>query len=178
MSIDFHDVAAGLLAGIFSFFLIVYAFQPNRPYPKWLLEPADQPWVFMLIFVGIIYLVRWDYTIGVLALLCSIALVFDIIVFTQHPGSKEGLYTPAIDLLPPISRMFGEGFKNQNGAPKVLPKEEQVSKKWTVTNAPTPHELSRNSDVGATELNAQASVSGVPLSSPHLDEHARYPIFM
>ncbi len=173
-----HDMTAGLLAGLLSVFLILYAFQPNRPYPSWMLEPAEQPWIFIVIIVAIVYLVRWDYMIGLLAILCVLAVVLDLAVFTFATSNKsEALYTPSISLIPNLTKTESteEAFDNQKVVPKVLPEDEQVSKRWTVNDKPAPYELMRNNTVGSTEISKQAGLSGIPLA--YLDEKGHYPIF-
>ena len=174
----FHDITAGVLAGLFSVFLIIYAFQPNRPYPSWMLEPAEQPWIFLLILLAIVYIIRWDYTIGLMALLCLIAIVFDLIVFTSarsyNSNDSEALYTPSIGLIP---NMITEVFDNQNTNPKVLPKDEQKSKKWTMNYEPTIYQLQRNQYTYGNDSDKQALHSGLPLSDESLITMEQYPIF-
>lgn len=173
-----HDVPAGFLVGLLSVFLVVYAFQPNRPYPSWVLAPAEQPWIFILIILAIIYLIRWDYLVGLLAVLCVLAVILDLVIFTAAGSSdkkgKEGLYIPSISLIPDLGK-GKEGFDNQKVVPKVLPEDDQVSKKWTTNESPSPYELSRNSTVGSSENSKHAMASGVPLS--YLNDKGYYPIF-
>jgi len=173
-----HDLIAGVLAGLLSVFLIIYGFQPNRPYPSWILEPAEQPWIFILILVSIVYIIQWDYTIGLMALLCVIAIVFDLIIFTNSrqydSKDSEALYTPSIGLIP---NMITEVFDNQNTIPQVLPKDEQVSKKWTVNYEPTINELNDNQYTSGNDTNKMSLQSGLPLSDDSLDMTDHYPIF-
>lgn len=196
------DIFAGLLAGLLSVFLVVYAFQPNRPYPSWILEPAEQPWIFILILIAIVYLFKWDYMIGVLALLCVLAVILDLVIFTsasnkareiretfetqdpqdpQDPQEPfeidEALYTPSISLIPNLSKSKDskEGFENQKEIPKILPEEEQISKKWTTNVKPIPYDISRNNMVGSMENSQQAIASGLPLA--YLNDKGYYPMF-
>lgn len=193
------DIFAGLLAGLLSVFLVVYAFQPNRPYPSWILEPAEQPWIFILILIAIVYLFKWDYMIGVLALLCVLAVILDLVIFTsasnkareiretfetQDPQEPfeidEALYTPSISLIPNLSKSketkdSKEGFENQKEIPKILPEDEQVSKKWTTNVKPIPYDISRNNMVGSMENSQQAIASGLPLA--YLNDKGYYPMF-
>jgi len=169
-----HDAVAGLLAGLLSVFLVIYAFQPNRPYPSWVIEPAERPWIFLILFVLIWFLFKWDYTVGILAILCLLAVILDIIVFS---GNDEGLYVPSIDLVPGLQGMLGtEEFENQKTVPVVLQKEEQVSKKWTVNNEPIPYLLRHNSYVNSNDVNMSAMTSGVPVSDMILLKSDNYPL--
>lgn len=160
-----HDLTAGLLAGLFSVFLVLYAFQPTRPYPSWILEPAEQPWIFVLFMIVLVYLFRWDYMVGVLGLLCLLAVVLDLVVFTASDAS----FVPAISLIP-IQK--AESFGNE-----VIP---EVSKKWTVNEKPTPQDLMRNREVDPNRQADLGLYAGTPLSSlsePNVQEASYYPLF-
>lgn len=181
MTIVIHDIASGLMAGLLSVFLVLYAFQPSRPYPSWVLEPAERPWLFVVIAIGLVYLVKWDYAVGVLALLFVLAVVFDIILLTSPSininEKTESLYTPSISLIPAVSKLQKEQFDNQKVVPVVLPKDEQVSKRWSVSLKPTPHELKANDYVDMNDAHGQASRSGIPLSNSMLEASNTYPLF-
>lgn len=169
-----HDAAAGLLAGLLSVFLVIYAFQPDRLYPAWVLEPAESPWIFLVLFVVAWFLFKWDYTVGILTILCLIALVLDIVVFSRDVGN-EGLYVPSIDLVPGLQGILtAEGFENQKNVPVVLQKEEQVSKRWAVNREPDPYLLRENAYVDGNDVYESAMTSGVPLSDASLRDS--YPL--
>ena len=181
-----HDTAAGLLAGLLSVFLVVYAFQPNRPYPSWVLEPAESPWIFIVIFVAIWFLFKWDYLVGILAILCVLAVVLDLMLFARFAPSKtqEGLYVPSINLVPGLDSILagdvgekGETFENQKTRPVTLAKEDQVSKKWTVNTEPDPFMLRTNSYVDGNDVYTMGMVSGVPLGAATMREADNYPLF-
>lgn len=58
-----HDVSTGLLTGLLSVFLVMYAFQPDRPYPTWVLRPADEPWMLVLVLLIVGILLWWDLSL-------------------------------------------------------------------------------------------------------------------
>jgi hypothetical protein len=157
-----HDVSTGLLTGLLSVFLVMYAFQPDRPYPTWVLRPADEPWMLVLVLLIVGILLWWDRLVGVLAVLCVLAVLMDIFVLTR---SKEQMLTTSINLVPGL----GEKFENQ-----ILPREDQVSKKWTVNEKPDPYMLRSNKHVDGNDTNALAKASGVPLNNAGEEQ---YPLF-
>lgn len=186
INIDTHDILAGLLAGVLSVFLVIYAFQPNRPYPSWMLEPAEKPWIFVLIMLAVVFALKWDYLVGILLLLFVIAVVFDMIVFTRQIADNmdldmpEPLFTPAINLIPSISTLKSqERFDDQKAEPQILAKTDQISKVWTKNLQPDPYELRHSEDVFNNDVKTQATISGKPLfdASIEVSPISYYPIF-
>lgn len=164
-----HDLAAGMLVGLFSVFLVMYAFQPTRPYPSWILQFAEQPWIFFLLLAVFVYLLRWDYIVGVLGVICMLAVLLDLMVFTSAKTTKERMFVPSISLIPEK-----EGFGSE-----VLPDEEQVSKRWTVNDTPAPRDLMRNNAVDPHDTSLLGARAGVPLASlpePRVQEGPHYPL--
>ena len=177
-----HDAVAGFLAGSLSVFLVVYAFQPNRPYPSWMLEPAEKPWMFFLIILVTIWLFRWDYLVGILFLLFVLSLTLDVIVFTRQITDtmeiSQSLFTPAINLIPSIKTLQGgDQFDNQKNDPEILKEKDQVSKKWTINIEPDPYSLRRNQIVDKKEPDNQSYIPGKPLFDNTIQPMSYYPIF-
>lgn len=174
-----HDLIAGFIAGFISVFLVIYAFQPNRPYPSWMLEPVDQPWIFILILLVIIFIFRWDYLIGILLILFVLAIIFDIVVLTKSE-IDETMYTPSIQLLPknfmsPVELETSEQFENQKMHPEIMSTAYQVSKTWTVNITPDPQDLKKNDWVNKRDIKNIATVSGKPVDNTIQEDH--YPLF-
>lgn len=176
-----HDIFAGLLAGFMSVFLIIYAFQPNRPYPSWMLEPAEKPWLFVIIIITIVYLLKWDYLIGILVLLFTLAVILDIIIFTRQITDvmeiPEPLFTPSIDLIPSLK--ISERFGNKNDQ-EMLQKRDQVSKKWTINLQPEPYQLRHNPSVDDNDdddRKLEESIAGKPLFDDTIPPMSYYPVF-
>lgn len=176
-----HDMFAGLLAGIMSVFLVIYAFQPNRPYPSWMLEPAEKPWLFVIILIAIVYLLKWDYLVGILVLLFTLAVVLDMMVFTRQITDvmeiPEPLFTPSIDLV--SSLKTNERFDNQKNEPEILQKRDQVSKKWTINLQPEPYQLRHNPSVDDNDddRKLEESIAGKPLFDDTIPSMSYYPVF-
>ena len=83
-----ENIAKGLLAGILSAYLIIYALRPAVPYPELILEIFENKWMLLILLVINYYIYLWDYHSGAIFLLCIIALVFDYVVFTEKGFKK------------------------------------------------------------------------------------------
>ena len=86
-NLEFDDVLNTVLKGIISGFLIAYlimlGLRPSTEYPDNILEIIDNPWIFIVLILINFYVIQWDMTIGLLLLLSIIALLLDIIIFTE-----------------------------------------------------------------------------------------------
>lgn len=85
--LEFDDVLNTVLKGIISGFLIAYlimlGLRPSAEYPDNILEIIDNPWIFIVLILVNFYAIQWDMTIGLLLLLSIIALLLDVIIFTE-----------------------------------------------------------------------------------------------
>ena len=85
--LEFDDVLNTVLKGIVSGFLIAYlimlGLRPSAEYPDNILEIIDNPWIFIILILVNFYAIQWDTTIGLLLLLSIIALLLDVIIFTE-----------------------------------------------------------------------------------------------
>ena len=86
-NLEFDDVLNTVLKGIISGFLIAYlimlGLRPSAEYPDNILEIIDNPWIFIVLILVNFYAIQWDMTIGLLLLLSIIALLLDVIIFTE-----------------------------------------------------------------------------------------------
>ena len=57
--------------------------RPSAEYPDNILEIIDNPWIFIVLILVNFYAIQWDMTIGLLLLLSIIALLLDVIIFTE-----------------------------------------------------------------------------------------------
>jgi hypothetical protein len=48
-----------------------------------MLDIIDNPWIFIILFIINFYVIQWDLTIGLLLFLSIIALILDILIFTE-----------------------------------------------------------------------------------------------
>lgn len=76
-------IAKGLITGILVGYLIIYGLRPSVPYPDYILDFFENKWIFLILVIIIYYVFLWDYTIAVLLLLSTIALIFDYVIFTK-----------------------------------------------------------------------------------------------
>ena len=57
--------------------------RPAALYPDNILEIIENPWIFIILIIINFYVIQWDLTIGLLMFLSIIALLLDIIIFTE-----------------------------------------------------------------------------------------------
>ena len=89
--INIEDVFKGLLTGVFVSYLIILGMRPAAIYPDNILDIIDNPWIFLLLFILNYYVLLWDTTIGLLLFLTLIALILDIIIFTDGDFLKDNI---------------------------------------------------------------------------------------
>jgi hypothetical protein len=86
-----EDVFKGVLTGIFATYLIILGMRPAAIYPDNILDIIDNPWIFLILFILNYYILYWDFTIGLLFFLTLIALILDIIIFTDGDFIKDNM---------------------------------------------------------------------------------------
>jgi hypothetical protein len=86
-----EDVFKGVLTGIFATYLIILGMRPAAIYPDNILDIIDNPWIFLILFIINYYILYWDFTIGLLFFLTLIALILDIIIFTDGDFIKDNM---------------------------------------------------------------------------------------
>jgi len=79
-----ETIFKGLITGILVGYLIIYGLRPSIPYPEYILNFFENKWIFLILVIIIYYTFLWDYTIAILLLLSTIALIFDYVVFTSR----------------------------------------------------------------------------------------------
>ena len=73
----------GIITGFLIAYLIILGLRPAVMYPDNILEIIDNPWIFLVLIILNYYVFWWDDTIGLLMFLTLIALLMDIILFTE-----------------------------------------------------------------------------------------------
>lgn len=73
----------GIITGFLIAYLIILGLRPAVMYPDNILEIIDNPWIFLVLIILNYYIFWWDDTIGLLMFLTLIALLMDIILFTE-----------------------------------------------------------------------------------------------
>lgn len=81
----------GLLSGFFIAYLLLLGLRPAVMYPDNILDIIDNPWVFLVLLIINYYIYLWDDTIGILMFLTLVALLLDIILFTDGGFFKENI---------------------------------------------------------------------------------------
>ena len=72
-----------MIIGILSAYLLIYGLRPSIPYPDIILEVYENTWLLLILIIINFYVYIWDGKIGVLLALSIIALIFDMIQFTN-----------------------------------------------------------------------------------------------
>jgi hypothetical protein len=86
-----EDIFKGILTGVFASYLIILGMRPAAIYPDNILDIIDNPWIFLILFIINYYVLYWDLTIGLLMFLTLIALILDIIIFTDGDFVKDNM---------------------------------------------------------------------------------------
>ena len=86
-----EDIFKGILTGVFASYLIILGMRPAAIYPDNILDIIDNPWIFLILFIINYYVLYWDLTIGLLLFLTLIALILDIIIFTDGDFMKDNM---------------------------------------------------------------------------------------
>jgi len=90
-SINIEDIFKGILTGFFASYLIILGMRPAAIYPDNILDIIDNPWIFLILFIINYYILYWDITVGLLLFLTLIALILDIIIFTDGDFLKDNM---------------------------------------------------------------------------------------
>jgi ABC-type multidrug transport system fused ATPase/permease subunit len=98
-----YNILKGLITGFLIAYLVILGLRPAALYPDNMLDIIDNPWIFIILFIINFYVIQWDLTIGLLLFLSIIALILDIIIFTEGKifysieDNKEGFKENASD---------------------------------------------------------------------------------
>jgi hypothetical protein len=90
-NIYIEDIFKGILTGILASYLIILGLRPAAIYPDDILDIIDNPWIFLILFIINYYILFWDFAIGLLLFLTLIALILDIIIFTNGDFIKDNM---------------------------------------------------------------------------------------
>ena len=137
-----YNILKGLITGFLIAYLVILGLRPAALYPDNMLDIIDNPWIFIILFIINFYVIQWDLTISLLLFLSIIALILDIIIFT------EGKIFYSIE-------DNKEGFKENAGDTKT----SQATQATQATPA-TPATPS----VGVSSVSSVSSVSGKAIS--------------
>ena len=89
--LNIEDIFKGVLTGFLASYLIILGMRPAAIYPDNILDIIDNPWIFLILFILNYYVLYWDVTIGLLLFLTLIALILDIIIFTNGDFLKDNI---------------------------------------------------------------------------------------
>jgi len=97
-NINIEDICKGIITGVLASYLIILGLRPASIYPDNILDIIDNPWIFLILFIINYYILYWDITIGLLLFLTLIALILDIIIFTDGDFIKDNINMLNINL--------------------------------------------------------------------------------
>ena len=80
---DLNIILKGAISGFLIAYLVILGLRPTAEYPDNILEIIDNPWIFVILIIINFYALQWDLTIGLLLMLSIIALILDVIIFTE-----------------------------------------------------------------------------------------------
>lgn len=113
------NIFKGIITGFLIAYLIILGLRPAALYPDNILDVIDNPWIFIILIIINFYVIQWDFTIGLLLFLSIIALILDIIIFTEGkiflPDEKEEKYSNE-DI-----KSIDNSAKNSSIVPQVTP---------------------------------------------------------
>jgi hypothetical protein len=115
--LEFADhIFRGIVSGFFIAYLVILGLRPAVMYPDNILDIMDNPWVFLVLFVLNYYVFLWDDTIGILMFLTLIALLFDIILFTEGGFFNDNIevFSNNINSFEEINKVQFVSEKEQN----------------------------------------------------------------
>jgi hypothetical protein len=91
---DLLQILQGLVIGALAAISIIYTFQTRVPYPTWMLQAYDKPWVFLLMFIASLLLMSQNVVLGALLLLLLAALAMDGLLFARSYESSPPIAAP------------------------------------------------------------------------------------
>ena len=74
---DLAEIIYGTTLGFLAGFVLFYTFKPSQPYPKFLMDLFQYPWIFLFIILGILYIFYKDLRLGALLLLIFMMVLLD-----------------------------------------------------------------------------------------------------
>lgn len=82
-----------LFVGAFAAISVVYTFQTRIPYPVWIVQAYDKPWIFVLLFCLAIAIGSWSIKISVMTILLLCALWLDGVIFLRNYEDEKSKQT-------------------------------------------------------------------------------------
>ena len=83
-----------LLKRLITFILVVYvlmvALNQSIQNPEWVLFVHENPWMMIVLVILAYYVIQWDLRIGLLILLCTMAVYLDIILIKNKDIHNNG----------------------------------------------------------------------------------------
>lgn len=75
MNVD--DIVKGLVTGVLLGFMVLYSLRPQNPYPDWVLQTYEHPWIFIILVGSVIILSAWEGRAGAIMLIIVATLLMD-----------------------------------------------------------------------------------------------------
>lgn len=75
----------GLVEGCLAAVCLLYAMQTRVMYPEWMLHTLDHPWIILMATIAAISIWNWSPIASALLLLCILAFIADVYIFSRKP---------------------------------------------------------------------------------------------
>lgn len=128
------DLIEALIIGVLAGVTILYTFQTRIPYPEWMLQTFEHPWIFVCAFIATILFANSSPRIAAMIILLLIALWFDWVIFANNhdePKKKSGkTINPEIS---PGKKLVAEVYPYTE--PSNNRKEDNVIKSTDITQS-------------------------------------------
>jgi len=119
--LDINMIFKGIITGFLIAYLLILGLRPAAAYPDDILEIIDNPWIFLILFIVNLYVLQWDFTIGLLFSLSLIALILDIIIFTEGEFFTDASVVIDKTTEKDVNKVDGENIENNK--PIVKPEK-------------------------------------------------------
>jgi len=128
------DLIEALIIGILAGVTILYTFQTRIPYPEWMLQTFEHPWIFICAFIATILFANSSPRIAAMILLLLIALWFDWVVFANnHDEPKKKSEKTVNPEISPGKKLVAEVYPYTE--PSISRKEDNVIKSAITTQS-------------------------------------------
>lgn len=71
------DIIKGLVTGVLVGFMVLYSLRPQTPYPEWVLQTYEHPWIFIVLLCTVAVVSAWELRAGAVLFIIVATLLID-----------------------------------------------------------------------------------------------------